>query len=160
MRTNNSEQSENVSTYLTELRTIAQNCDHASITPDEILRDRLVLGIRDDKFRERLLRTEGLTLKKAVEIIKAAEQTQQQVKQMTGNLFVNTIKEIGDTKFTVRNTHEGRDQGQARGGAQQHQHNSCRNRGRNHGRQIWGKNAIAVTRLTTSKRCVEAKTCL
>ena len=25
------------------------------ITPDEILRDRLVLGIRDDKVRERLL---------------------------------------------------------------------------------------------------------
>jgi hypothetical protein len=38
------------------------------------------LGIRDDKVRERLLRTDGLSLKKAVEIIKAAEQTQQQVK--------------------------------------------------------------------------------
>ena len=74
------EQGENVSTYLTELRTIARNCDHESITPDEILRDRLVLGIRDDKVRERLLRTDGLSLKKAVEIVKAAEQTQQQVK--------------------------------------------------------------------------------
>ena len=87
------EQGENVSTYLTELRTIARNCDHESITPDEILRDRLVLGIRDDKVRERLLRTDGLSLKKAVEIVKAAEQTQQQVKIMTGDLSVNTIKE-------------------------------------------------------------------
>ncbi|CAB4025249.1 Hypothetical predicted protein, partial [Paramuricea clavata] len=39
----------------------------------------------------------GLSLKKAVKIIKAAEQTQQQqqqqVKKMTGDLSVNTIKE-------------------------------------------------------------------
>ncbi len=55
---------ENVSINLTELRTIARNCDHEPITPDEILRDRLVLGIRDDKVRERLLRTDWLTLKK------------------------------------------------------------------------------------------------
>jgi ribosomal protein L19E len=75
---------------------------------------------------------EQITLKKAVEMIKAAEQTQQQVKQMTGDLSVNTIKENkGDTKFTIRNTQEGRGQGQGqtRGGAQQRQqHKSCRNR--------------------------------
>jgi hypothetical protein len=79
---------------------------------------------------------------------------------MTGDLSVNTIKENkGDTKFTMRNTQEGR--GQARGGAQQH--NSCRNCGINHGRRIcpaFGTNAIAVTSLTISKRCVEARTCL
>ena len=71
------------------------------------------MGIRDDKVRERLLRTDGLSLKKAVEIVKAAEQTQQQVKIMTGDLSVNTIKENkDDTKFTMRNTQEGRGQGQ------------------------------------------------
>jgi hypothetical protein len=84
---------------------------------------------------------------------------------MTGDLSVNTIKENkGDTKFTMRNTQEGRGQGQARGGAQQRQqHNSCRNCGINHGRRIcpaFGTNAIALTSLTISKRCVEARTCL
>ncbi|CAB4036167.1 Hypothetical predicted protein [Paramuricea clavata] len=53
---------ENIATYLTELRTIARNCAHDSITPDEILRDRLVLGIRDDHVRERLLRLNDLTI--------------------------------------------------------------------------------------------------
>ena len=91
------EQGENVFTYLTELRTIARNCDHESITPEEILRDTLVLGIRDDKVCERLLRTDSLTLKKAIDIIKAAEETQQQVKLMTSaELLVNAIKENGD----------------------------------------------------------------
>lgn len=80
----NQEPGENISNYLTELRTIAKNCAHDTITPDEILRDRLVLGIRDDHVRERLLRTNELTLPKAVNIIKAAEQTQQQVKFMAG----------------------------------------------------------------------------
>ena len=51
----NQEPGESIASYLTELRTIAKNCQHESITPDEILRDRTVLGIRDDKMRDRLL---------------------------------------------------------------------------------------------------------
>ncbi|CAB4020529.1 Hypothetical predicted protein, partial [Paramuricea clavata] len=51
-------------------------------------------GIRDDRVRERLLRLNDLMLQKAVDTIKAAEQTQQQVKLMsTGEDFVNTLKE-------------------------------------------------------------------
>lgn len=51
-----------------------------------------MLGIRDDHVRERLLRSNELTLQKAVDIIKAAEQTQQQVKFMTaGEDSVNLL---------------------------------------------------------------------
>ena len=53
---------------MTELRVIAKNCAHDEITPDEILRDRLVLGVRDDKVRERLLRVNDLTLSKAIDM--------------------------------------------------------------------------------------------
>ena len=84
---------ESIVIYLTALRTIARNCTHHSITPDEILRDRLVLGIRDDHVRESLLRLNDLTLQRAVNTIKAAEQTQQQVKLMsTGEDLVNTLR--------------------------------------------------------------------
>ena len=69
----NQAQGESIVTYLTELRTIARNCAHDSITPDEILRDQLVLGIRNDHVRERFLRLNALTLQKAVDTIKAAE---------------------------------------------------------------------------------------
>ena len=65
---------------------IAKNCAHDGITPDEILRDRLVLGLRDDKVRERLLRINDLSLLKAVDICKAAEQTSQQIKMMNSGL--------------------------------------------------------------------------
>ena len=62
---------------------IAKNCAHNGITPDGILRDRLVLGIRDDKVRGRPLRVTDLTLQKALDICKAAEQTSQQLKMMS-----------------------------------------------------------------------------
>lgn len=47
------EAGESVSGYVSELRVIAKNCAYDEITPDEILRDRLVQGVRDEEVRER-----------------------------------------------------------------------------------------------------------
>ena len=92
----NQEPGENVTNYLTELRTIARNFSHDTITPDEILRDRLVLGIRDDRVRERLLRLNDLTLQQAVDQSKTWEQTHQQVKDMTGgDSLVHALQKSG-----------------------------------------------------------------
>lgn len=66
--------------YRTSLRKIAENCDFDTITPDEILRDRLVFGIRDAKTRERLLREAKLTLQRTDEICHAAESMSVQMK--------------------------------------------------------------------------------
>ena len=66
--------------YRTCLRTLADECSFATITQQEILRDRLVFGIRDAKVRERLLREPKLTLAKTDEICRAAESTSQQLK--------------------------------------------------------------------------------
>ena len=48
----------------------------------KILRDRLVFGIRDGRFRERLLREKDLTLKTTDEMCQAAESTREQVSAM------------------------------------------------------------------------------
>ena len=64
---------ETVNQYMMELHRVASNCDLESITPDQILRDRLFTGIRDVKVRERLLRDNKLTLEKALDIVRAAE---------------------------------------------------------------------------------------
>ena len=77
------EAGKSIAAYVTELRMIAKNCAHDGIMPDEILRDCLVLGIRDDKVREQLLRVTDLTLQKALDICKMAEQTSQQLKMMS-----------------------------------------------------------------------------
>ena len=92
----NQEPGENILTYLKELRKIAKNCAYDTITPDEILHDCLVLGIRDNRMRERLLRLNDLSLQQAVDIIKSLEQTQQQVKQMAGgDTAVHALQRAG-----------------------------------------------------------------
>ena len=61
--------------YRIALRQLSEGCDSATITPDEILRDRLVFGMRDTNARERLLHESKLTLTKTDEICHAAEST-------------------------------------------------------------------------------------
>ena len=55
-------------TYKTTLRKLSEACEFDTITPNEILRDRLIFGIHDTKVRERLLRENNLTLIKTDEI--------------------------------------------------------------------------------------------
>ena len=61
---------------------------------EEILRDRLLFGIRDNKVRERLLREPRLTLAKTDEICREAESLDAQMKTITDglNTLVNTVK--------------------------------------------------------------------
>ena len=68
-------------TYNTSsLRKLAEGCDFDKITPDEILRDRLVIGILDGQVRETLAREAHLTLAKTDEICRAAESMRAQLK--------------------------------------------------------------------------------
>ena len=79
------EQGESYDQYRTALRKLGESCEFQTITPDEILRDRLVFGIRDPKVRERLLRESNLTLGKTDEICRAAESMMIQMKEVDGN---------------------------------------------------------------------------
>lgn len=56
--------------YRTALRKLSEGCDFDAITPDEILRDRLIFGIRDTKVRERLRvkRTAGNAEQKTISL--------------------------------------------------------------------------------------------
>ena len=74
------EAGESYDQYKTALRKLAEGCDFDTITPDEMLRDRLIFGIRDSKVRERLLRESKLSLAKTDEIFRAAESMQMQMK--------------------------------------------------------------------------------
>ena len=47
--TRDQRESEPIDQYLTELRQIAGNCDFESVTPDQLLRDRLVTGTGNAK---------------------------------------------------------------------------------------------------------------
>ena len=66
--------------YVTSLRQIADKCAFDTITPDDILRDRIVFGIADDKVRGRLLREPELSLAKTLDICRTSEMSRAQIK--------------------------------------------------------------------------------
>ena len=70
----NQRETETFSTYLTALRELVKDCEYGDLESD-LLRDRIVCGIRDEKVRERLLRTPDLKLKGATDICVAAEES-------------------------------------------------------------------------------------
>ena len=65
---------------------MANNYGPEDITPDDIFRDRLVLDLNDDKMRERMLGINDLSLKKAIDMCKADEQTSAQLQVMHGDM--------------------------------------------------------------------------
>ena len=115
------ESGETYDQYRTSLRKIAENCDFRSISPDEILRDRLVFGIRDSKTRERLLRASDLTLKTTDEICRSAESMLAQMKVVEDSSPSNPVSVVNE-----RQTRQpGGGQGNRRG-------KECWNCGRKH----------------------------
>ena len=112
--------------YRTALRKIAECCDFNTITPEEILRDHLLFGIRDNKVRERLLRETKLTLKKTDEICRASESMLAQMKVVDDNAgaLINVInQDEREQKFA-------RERGKFKG--KHAQPKECGNCGRSH----------------------------
>ena len=69
---------ETIDNYVTELKLQAKHCEFGSLT-NELIRDRIVVGVKDDTVRSRLLRESALTLQKTVDICRAAEVSSSQI---------------------------------------------------------------------------------
>ena len=63
------------------LRALAETCDFGALK-DQLIRDRIVCGVRDNAVRRKLLQESKLTLEKCVDICRAAEATTAQRKEM------------------------------------------------------------------------------
>ena len=70
---------------------MSDNCEFRDLK-DSLIRDRVVLAVTDNHVIERLLRIPDLILKKALEISRAAEATQSQLKQMQNIQEVNELR--------------------------------------------------------------------
>ena len=73
---------ESVDAYVTELRRLAKTCEFGDQI-EKMLRDKIVIGANNERIKDRLLREEKLTLKRALELYHAHEATIEQLKQMT-----------------------------------------------------------------------------
>ena len=68
------ESSEIIDQYVTELKLIAKNCGYGELE-DQLIRDRIVCGIKSETVKQCLLHVENLTLDKAISICRAEEQS-------------------------------------------------------------------------------------
>lgn len=97
---------QSVASYTAHLRHVAQDCNFKEDSLEEMLRDRLVCGISNEKIQRRLLAETDLNLKKATDIATAMEQAEKGASdiqgQATGEGQVNVVNEKKAATETVK----------------------------------------------------------
>lgn len=86
---------ETVEQYIMELYKLAESCNYGEMT-DEMIRDRLVVGIRDGALSQRLQLDPTLTLEKAKKMVRQQEAVgeQQQLLKGTAAVDANSLDEL------------------------------------------------------------------
>lgn len=79
--TRNQEDGESIQQYVTALRLLSKKCEFSTLEED-LIKDRIVCGIRQATVRDRLLRCEELNLDKAMKICQAVEASRESELQM------------------------------------------------------------------------------
>lgn len=86
------QEAEGFDQFLTDVKKLSQSCEFGTLC-DEMVRDRIVLGIYDKAIQERLLRVEDLNLTKAVNLCRAAEISKSQARNLQGlSVDVESVK--------------------------------------------------------------------
>ena len=73
------QQGQSFDSYLTALRSLIKTCNFGTLQ-DNLLRDRVVLGIQENSTRKKLLAESKLALEKCISICRANETTSKQLK--------------------------------------------------------------------------------
>ena len=78
----NQEENESIEQYVTVIRKLAQTCNFCNCLSDSLIRNRFVLGIRDETIRKKLLQERKLTLSRALDIGRSGETTNLRLKEL------------------------------------------------------------------------------
>lgn len=76
------QEGESFTDFLTTARLQAKKCQFGNLT-DELLRDRITVGISNDDVRKKLLGDPTIDLEKAIHLCRASKQATLQLKEMT-----------------------------------------------------------------------------
>lgn len=76
--------------FVMKLTEKAASCEYGQ-PKEELIRDRLVLGVSDESVRRRLLRQKDLTLASAIEICRAAEMTDIRIQAIAQDRPIDTV---------------------------------------------------------------------
>ena len=76
--------------FLTELRKSVKTTEYSH--PEDMIRDRIVIGIHDKSTQERLLRESSLTLEKAINLCRATEISKTQAKALQTECNISAVR--------------------------------------------------------------------
>lgn len=106
----NQEDGQSFEDYLIDLKMKIKLCDFNTVQnnmtlEDRLLRDKLILGVKSSKVREKLLSDPKLDLSKAISICRASEQTSEQLSHIAGHSKIcDVIKEHEEQKNKTKNS--------------------------------------------------------
>ncbi|XP_067943453.1 uncharacterized protein [Watersipora subatra] len=121
-------------TFLADIRTKAAQCDFGDLQ-DELLRDRIVSGIRNDNVRKQLLRNSDLTLAKAIQTCQIYESSEQNAAEFSKPI-IDVVKRKSYTQH-LSNSNTNCSSNHAKSStrprtASSHNSSSCHNCGKRH----------------------------
>ncbi len=90
---------EGIGAYVNRLRKLSSTCKYGSLL-NEMIRDRIAIGVWDSAVRARLFRPKNLTLEKCIDTCHASEMTTQQLKAIDGE--VETLHAVNEKKKRVK----------------------------------------------------------
>ena len=90
--TRNQQHDETIDAYITQLRNLSSTCEFGNVKEGLILY-KLVDGIQSDKIRDTLLRKRAdLTLKKVIDVCRADETTNHEMKNIKQEIDVDAVQ--------------------------------------------------------------------
>ena len=81
---NRSQGEESIDAYVADLRKLAKTCQFCECLSSELIRDLIVIGVKEASTRKVLLQKRDLTLDMAIDICRGAEATAAQLKKIRG----------------------------------------------------------------------------
>ncbi len=96
------EKGESIELFITSLHQAADNCEYGAIK-EEMIRDRLVVGIQDQSLSERLQMEPELTLEKTKKLVRQREAVKQQAAHLKGTPSDQSGLEEVKTRYTRKN---------------------------------------------------------
>ncbi|XP_045450007.1 uncharacterized protein K02A2.6-like [Melitaea cinxia] len=91
--TRNQKEGETFDSFYTDIKKLSTECEFGNLL-DRMLKDRIVTGILDKRLKDRLLRESDLTLSKAIQICKAAELAEEQIKKISNEPGTSAVQSI------------------------------------------------------------------
>ena len=114
--------------FLADVRKLARTCEFEQLE-DSLIRDRIVVGIRDEPTRRRLLQVKKLSLSDAIEACKANEATSRRIRVMGGAGEVEALRHESSSTRDRRASFKSREQT----GSREQNNRRCYNCDRLHG---------------------------